>query len=126
MNALTLVQTSPATNPDRNIVKVTPSGAYPVGGDPLPLTAIADSQVLVQVPLNNPGQNPPPVTPYFLNYYTPGFYPVVERIVTAGITSFVVRWFISTTGIEIAAGAYNANILSGEVFLEILCPTTQQ
>lgn len=125
-NALTLVQTSPATNPDRNIVDVAPSGNY-VSGTPdnLPLAAIADPKVIVQVPLNNPGQNPPPVTPYILNNYTPGYYPVVERTVTNGVTSFGLRWFVSTTGVELASMAYPAAITGGETFLEILCPVTQ-
>ena len=49
MNALTLVQTSSASNPDTNIVKVAVTGAYVQGtADALPLTAIADPQALNQ------------------------------------------------------------------------------
>lgn len=125
-NILTLKQTSPATNPDRNIVDVSPSGNYTNGTpDPLPLNAILDPLSLTQVPMNNIGSNPPPVTPYILNNYTPGFYPIVERTVANGTTSFGLRWFVSTTGIEIGSGAYNAAIVNGETFLEILCPVTQ-
>ena len=60
-NALKLVQTSPASNPDTNLVQVTVSGDYTSGTpDPLPLADIADPQALNQVPLNNVGAAPPP------------------------------------------------------------------
>lgn len=123
-NALTLVQTSPATNPDTNIVKSAVSGAYVSGtADLLPLTAIADSQVVVQVPLNNPGQNPPPVTPKWSGFCG-GYYAQVQRTVTNGITSFGLRWF-SAQGSELASGAFPAAITGGESFIEILCPVAQ-
>lgn len=125
MNALTLVQTSPATNPDRNIVKATVSGNYTSGTlDPLPLEHIADSQVLVQVPLNNPRQNPPPVTPRWFGFCT-GYYAQVQHTVANGISSFGLRWF-SPGGAELGSGAFPAQITGGESFIEILCPTTQQ
>ena len=124
MNALTLVQTSPASNPDRNIVKCVVSGNYTSGtADPLPLSSISDSQVLVQVP-GLPA--PPPVTPYLLNEYTPGYYAQVQRVTTAGVVSFGLRWFQLSTGAELATGAFPAAITGGEIFLEILEPVTQQ
>lgn len=126
MNLLTLVQTSPATNPDTNVVKVVVSGNYTNGtADPLPLSAILDPQVLVQVPLNNPGQNPPPVTPYFLNIYALGFYALVQRTVANGITSFGLRWFQESTNAELVTGAFPAGITGAEIFIAILCPVTQ-
>ena len=95
--ALTLVQTSPATNPDRNIVKVGFSGTYPLGGDRLPLEDILDPDILVQVPLNDPAQNPPPVTPYVLNAWLNGYSAAVERVVTGSglqeLTEFYLRLF---------------------------------
>lgn len=125
MNALTLVQTSPATNPDTNVVKATVSGNYVSGtADTLPLTAIADPLGLNQVPLNNPGAAPPPVTPKWFGYCA-GYYAQVQRIVTNGVTSFGLRWFLFE-GSELASGAFPAGITGGESFIEILCPTTQQ
>jgi hypothetical protein len=123
MNALTLVQTSPATNPDTNIAKCVVTGAYVSGtADPLPLAAIADPQVLVQVPLNNPTQNPPPVTPSIFNLYAPGFTAQVQRIVTNGLTTFGLRWYQNSTGAELATGNFPAAILAAELFIEIKCP----
>jgi hypothetical protein len=125
-NALTLVQTSPASNPDTNLVKSVVSGAYVSGtADPLPLTSIADPDSLVQVPLNNPGAAPPPVTPEVFGY-TPGYFAQVQRIVTNGVTSFGLRWFQLSTGAELATGNFPAAITGGEIFLRILCPTVQQ
>ena len=125
--ALALVQTSPASNPDRNIVKVTFGGTYPVGGDPLPLTAISDPQVLVQVPFTP--QNLP-VTPYDLNAWLAGYYVEIQRIVTgsglSAVNTFNLRAY-APGGAEITtAAAYPAGILNGELFIEILCPTVQQ
>ena len=126
MNALTLVQTSPASNPDTNIVKVAVTGAYVQGtADTLPLSAIADPQVLNQVPLNNAGSAPPPVTPEAFGF-TPGYFAKVQRLVANGLTSFGLRWFQLSTGAELASANYPAAITGGEVFLRILCPTTQQ
>ncbi|HUD74177.1 MAG TPA: ice-binding family protein [Terracidiphilus sp.] len=113
---LTLLQTSPATNPDRNIVKVNFSGIYPAGGDLIPLTNIADPQVLVQVPLNNPTQAPPPVTPYILNEWLDGYYGQIQRVVTgsglAAQTNFYLRMF-NPGGVEFAANTpySNASVL---------------
>lgn len=126
MNALTLVQTSPASNPDTNIVKVAVTGAYVQGtADALPLTAIADPQALNQVPLNNPSQNPPPVTPEVFGF-TLGYFAQVQKSVANGLTSFGLRWFQLSTGAELASANYPAAITGGEVFLRILCPTVQQ
>ena len=124
-NALELVQTSPASNPDKNFVSVTVTGAY-VDGTPdnLPLNLIADPQVLGQVPQPNPGQNPPPVTPRVFGF-TPGYFAQVERTVANGVTSFGLRWFQLSTGAELASGAYPAAITGGEIFLEILVNTQQ-
>jgi hypothetical protein len=125
MNALTLVQTSPASNPDTNIVKVTVSGAYVITvADTLPLNAISDPQQLNQVPLNNAGAAPPPVTPEVFGFWA-GYYAQVQRIVTNGVTSFGLRWFESE-GTELPSENYPAAITGGETFLRILCPTTQQ
>lgn len=125
MNALTLVQTSPVTNPDKNIVKCVVSAAYVSGtADLLPLTAIADPQVLVQVPLNNPTQNPPPVTPKWSGFCS-GYYAQVQRTVVNGVTTFGLRWF-SSQGAELGTGNFPAGITGGESFIEILCPVTQQ
>jgi len=123
-NAVALVQTSPASNPDRNIVKVTVSGSYVNGtADTLPLTAISDPQVLVQVPFNP--QNLP-VTPYLLNSATPGYFAEVQRVTTNGVVTFGLRWFQLSTGAELISEAYPAAITGGEIFIEILCPTVQQ
>ncbi len=125
MNALTLVQTSPASNPDKNIMSCAVTGAYVNGtADTLPLSAIADPQILVQVPLNNIGAAPPPVTPRWFGFCA-GYYAQVQRIVTNGVTSFGLRWFASE-GNEIATANYPAAILNGESFIEALSQTTQQ
>ena len=124
MNALSLLQTSPASNPDTNIAKVTVSGAYVQGtADTLPLSNIADPLALGQVPLNNPGAQPPPVTPEVFGFWD-GYYPQVQRTVTNGVTSFGLRWFESE-GTELPSEAYPAAITGGETFLRILVPTYQ-
>ena len=124
-NALKLLQTSPASNPDRNLLAVTVSGAYVNGtADALPLTAIADPGALGQVPLNNPGAQPPPVTPRWFGC-TPGYYAQVQRTVDAGATSFGLRWFDLVNHAELASGNYPAAIAGGESFLEVLVPTFQ-
>jgi hypothetical protein len=134
MLGLTLVQTSPATNPDRTIVKVNFSGIYPQGGDRLPLENILDPLALNQVPLNNSAQNPPPVTPYVLNEWLDGYTTQIQRVVTGvglnQLTNFYLRLFSSGGG-EFPAGTTYASangnaILTGVVFIEILCPTVQQ
>lgn len=126
MNALTLVQTSPASNPDINIVKVAVTGAYVQGtADTLPLSAISDPQVLNQVPLNNARSAPPPVTPEVFGF-TPGYFAQVQRSIANGLTSFGLRWFQLSTGAELTSENYPAAITGGEVFLRILCPTVQQ
>ncbi len=125
MNALSLVQTSPASNPDTNVVKATVSGAYVSGtADPLPLSAIADPLALNQVPLNNVGAAPPPVTPQVFGFWA-GYYAQVQRTITNGVTSFGLRWFLSE-GSELGTGNFPAAITGGETFLRILCPTVQQ
>lgn len=125
MNVLTLVQTSPASNPDTNIVKSTVSGNYVSGtADPLPLGSIADPQALNQVPLNNAGAAPPPVTPEVFGFWD-GYYAQVQRTVANGVTSFGLRWFESE-GTELGSGAFPAGITGGETFVRILCPTVQQ
>jgi hypothetical protein len=126
MNALSLVQTSPASNPDTNIVKVTVTGAYVSGtADVLPLNAIADPLALNQVVSNNIGSAPPPVTPEVFGY-TPGFFAQVQRLVTNGVTSFGLRWFQLSTGAELASENFPAGITGGEIFLRMLCQTVQQ
>jgi hypothetical protein len=130
MNALTLVQTSPATNPDTNLIKVAVSGAYVSGtGDVLPLNAIADPQALNQVVSNNIGTAAPPVTPEVFGY-TPGYSAQVQRVVTgvglAAVTSFFLRWTVAATGAELATGAYPAGFAAFEIFLRMLCQTVQQ
>jgi hypothetical protein len=124
MNALKLLQTSPASNPDRNFAAITVSGNYVNGtADPLPLTAIADPGALGQVPLNNPGAQPPPVSPRWFGF-AGGYYAQVQRTVANGVTSFGLRWF-GAEGAEVATGAFPAAITGGEHFLEILVPTYQ-
>lgn len=126
MNALTLLQTSPASNPDTNLIKVAVTGAYVNGtADTLPLNAIADPQQINQVPSNNIGSAPPPVTPEVFGY-TPGFFAQVQRVVTNGVTSFGLRWFQLSTGAELVSANYPAGITGGEIFLRMLCQTVQQ
>lgn len=107
MLTLTMEQTSPATNPDRNIVKVGFSGVYPPGGDLLPLAAILDPLVVVQVPMNDPTQAPPPVTPHIWNEWLDGYYTQIERVVTGSgltqLTNFYLRLF-TPGGVEFAGG----------------------
>lgn len=124
-NALKLVQTSPASNPDRNFVKVTVTGAY-VNGTPdnLDLTKIADPNALGQVPMNNPGAAPPVVSPRWFGFAN-GYYAQVQRTVANGVTSFGLRWYASE-GAEIASANYPADILNGEHFLEVLVNVAQQ
>jgi hypothetical protein len=130
MNALTLVQTSPASNPDTNLIKVAVSGAYVSGtGDVLPLNAIADPLTLNQVVSNNIATAPPPVSPEVFGY-TPGYSAQVERVVTgvglAQTTAFYLRWTVATTGLELASGAYPVAFATFEIFLRMLCQTVQQ
>ena len=120
MNALSLVQTSPASNPDTNIVKCTVSGNYVAGtADPLPLSAIADPGCIGQVPTPSIGTNPPPVTPQVVNANCGGYYAQVERSVAAGVTSFGLRWY-GAEGSELGSGAFPAVITAGEIFIAIL------
>jgi hypothetical protein len=123
-NTLKLVQTSPPSNPDRNIAAVTVIGNYINGtADNLPLSAISDPQILGQVPQPNPGQNPPPVSPKWFGFCA-GYYAQVQRTVANGVTSFGLRWF-SNQGAELGTGAYPAAITGGENFLEIQVNTQQ-
>ena len=120
-NALTLVQVSPPSNPDRMIVKCAVSGNYTNGTpDPLPLGAIGDPSAIGAIPLPGVGTNPPPVTPGVFNSFTEGYTPVVERTVTGGQTSFGLRWWDNANHAELASGAFPAAITGGEIFLEIL------
>lgn len=130
MLSLTLKQVDAATNPTRNICLVGFSGVYPPGGDLLPLTAILDPNELVQVPLNDPTQAPPPVTPHIWNEWLHGYYGQIERVVTGvglnTLTNFYLRLF-SPGGVEFSGGTpYASAIVNGEMFIEILCPTVQQ
>jgi hypothetical protein len=128
MNALTMAQTSPASNPDTNLVSIATTGNYTSGTpDPLPLTAIADSQVVVQVPLNNPGMAPPSVDPEWFGYAN-GYYAQVERTGAGTVASpyaWGLRWYASEGG-ELGSGAFPAGITGARHFLRILCPVTQQ
>jgi hypothetical protein len=126
MNALTLVQTSPPSNPDRMLVKCTVTGSYTDGtADPLPLNDIADPGAIGVIPNVGVATNPPAVTPGVYNSYTPGYTPVVERTVSGADTTFGLRWFAG--GTELTSEAFPAAILNGEIFLEILVnlPTQQ-
>lgn len=128
MNALTLVQTSPASNPDTNLASIATTGAYVSGTpDPLPLSSIADPQTLVQVPMNNPGIAPPNVDPEWFGFAA-GYYAQVQRTgagTAASPYAWGLRWFLSE-GSELGTGAFPAAILAARQFLRILCPTTQQ
>ena len=128
MNALTMVQTSPASNPDTNFCSIATTGNYTNGTpDPLPLTAIADPQVVVQVPLNNPGAAPPNVDPVWSGYAN-GYYAQVQRTGAGTLASpyaWGLRWY-SNQGAELGSGAFPAAILAARHFLSILCPVTQQ
>lgn len=124
-NKLTLLQTSPPSNPDRNVCSCAVSGNYTQGtADPLPLTAIADPGAIGQVPMNNPGAAPPPVSPRAFGYWN-GYYPQVQRTVTNGVTSFGLRWYESE-GNELGSGGYPGGITGGETFIEILVPLSKQ
>jgi hypothetical protein len=125
MNALSLVQVSPASNPDTNIVNCTVGGNYVAGTpDPLPLNAIADPGAIGQVPMPGVAQNPPAVTPQVVNANCGGYYAQVVRTVAAGQTSFGLRWY-GAEGAELASGAYPAAITGGEIFIAILVNTSQ-
>jgi hypothetical protein len=124
MNALSMAQASPASNPDRNIVSIAVTGAYIQGtADNLPLNAIKDPKAIGQVPQPNPGQNPPPVSPRWFGF-AGGYYAQVQRTVAGGVTSFGLRWYASE-GAELASANYPDAILNGEHFLEILVNTQQ-
>jgi hypothetical protein len=124
MNALKLVQVSPASNPDKNLCALTVSGNYVNGtADALPLSAISDPGAIGQVPLNNPGQNPPPVPPRVFGF-ADGYYAQVQATVANGVTTFGLRWFASE-GNELASGAYPAAIAGGQLFVEIQVPVQQ-
>lgn len=119
-NQLTLVQTSPSSNPDRMLLKCAVSGDYVNGTpDPLPLNAVADPTAIGVIPNTGSATNPPPVTPGIFNQYTPGFFAVVERSVAAGQTTFGLRWYQLSTGAELISEAYPAAITGGEIFLEV-------
>lgn len=128
MNALNMVQTSPASNPDTNLVSIDTTGAYVQGtADSLPLTAIADTQVVVQVPMNNPGIAPPNVDPEWFGFAA-GYYAQVQRTgagTAASPYAWGLRWFLSE-GSELGTGAFPAAILAARHFLRILCPVNQQ
>jgi hypothetical protein len=138
--ALTLVQTSPYSNPDRMQLKGAFSGTYPAGGEPLlygqnanGTDQIADPQQIGRIPTNAPNLNPLPVTPYPLNEWLSGYYTEIQRVVNASGTSFFVHVF-NPGGTELTGGtAYSslslvngvAPLLAGEWFCEILVPPTQ-
>jgi hypothetical protein len=124
-NKLALLQTSPPSNPDTNLCSVAVSGNYTNGtADPLPLTAIADPGAMGQVPMNNPGAAPPPVTPEVFGYWN-GYYAQVQRTTANGVTSFGLRWY-SSQGNELGSGAFPAAITGGETFLRIVVPLFKQ
>lgn len=119
-NALTLVQTSPPSNPDRMVLKNVVTGNYTSGtADPLPLSNIADPGAIGVITNAGSGTNPPPVTPSIWNAFCLGYYCEVERIVTNGVTTFGLRWF-APGGAELATGAFPAAILDAEIFIEVL------
>ncbi len=125
-NKLTLVQTSPAVNPDRNLVSVAVTGNYTNGtADPIDLTKILDPQSVGQVPMNNPGQNPPLVNPAVYSIFANGYYCQVQKTVTNGVTSYGLRWY-SSQGNELATGAFPADILAAQLTLEILVALFRQ
>lgn len=107
MLTLTLKQVDAATDPTRNLCLVGFSGVYPPGGDLIPLTAILDPYSLVQVPLNDPTQAPPPVTPHVWNEWLDGYYTQIQRVVTgvglAQLTNFYLRLF-NPGGVEFPGG----------------------
>ena len=51
--------------------------------------------------------------------YANGYYCQVERTVANGVTSFGLRWY-SSQGAELASGAYPADILAAQLYIEIL------
>lgn len=128
MNALTMAQTSPASNPDTNLASIATTGNYTSGtADTLPLTGIQDTQIVVQVPLNNPGAAPPFVDPEWFGYAA-GYYAQVQRTgagTSASPYAWGLRWFASE-GSELGSGAFPAAITGARHFLRILCPVTQQ
>lgn len=119
MNAIVLVQVSPQSNPDTNVVKVTPSGNYTSGTpDPLPkLGDIPDPNAIGQVPM----PVTPLVTPSVKNSNTNGYYAQVQRIGSGQSATFGLRWYASE-GSELGSGAYPAAISGGEIFVEVLVP----
>lgn len=118
MNALTLVQVSPASNPDRMLLKCVVSGNYTNGTpDPLPLNNISDPAGQGVIPNAGSETNPPPVTPGIFNSFTQGYAPQVERVVANGQTTFGLRWYQG--GNELASGAFPAQITGGEIFIEV-------
>lgn len=119
MNVLSLVQTSPSSNPDRMLLKCVVSGDYTQGTpDPLPLSNISDPSGMGVIPNSGSGTNPPAVTPSVFNAATQGYRAEVWRVVANGLTSFGLRWF--SGGNELASGAFPAQIAGAEIFIEVL------
>lgn len=125
MNALTLVQTSPSSNPDRMVLKCVVSGNYVNGTpDPLPLDAISDAAAIGVIPNAGSKTNPPPVPPRVFGF-AGGYYAQVQKTVANGQTSFGLRWFASE-GNELGSGAFPAAITGGQLFAEVLVDLAAQ
>ena len=119
MNALTLVQVSPPSNPDTMICALAVSGNYTNGTpDPLPIGSISDPSAIGEIPLPGVATNPPPVPPKVFGF-AGGYYAQVQKTVSNQQTSFGLRWYASE-GNELGSGAFPAAIAAnGQLFVEI-------
>lgn len=120
MAILTLVAKRPFINPDSMFVKVTPEANYVQGTpDTFNMQAIQDSQGIGQVPLNNV----PAVTPGIFSENLSGYYCTVQK--GSNLQNYGLRYY-QPGGTEVASGAMPAQILNGELVLEIIVPLDQQ
>jgi hypothetical protein len=124
MNALKLVQTSPASNPDKMSCALTVSGDYTNGTpDPLPLNAISDPTAIGVIPNAGSETNPPSIPPRVYGF-AGGYEAQVQKTVANGQTTFGLRWYLG--GVELASGAFPAAISGGQLFCDVLANLPQQ
>ena len=110
---------SPAGVPDRLFLKCIFTGNYPTGGDTLNLNPSAFTDPngigLLGFPDKVPTVAPAPFTWNFT-----GAYQLYQPSVVPGSTLNNFKLQISSSGVELGAGAYPAGILGQSVTLEVV------
>lgn len=93
---------------------ITVSGNYATGGDTLNLTTATN---LTAVPYEGPIEVPA-VPPKLFEVNCGGYYAQLKTPSPANLSSYLIQWF-TPGGAEVAAGAYPAAILAGQLTMEL-------